>query len=117
LKSLSDITITIGRNRSIQRKPKSLGFLNKNTNNPKEGWVFLFLMAFHRGDIPPEVHFGNKSFKFEDFKKPLSRLKKDLKNIFPNVPGDPFEAYVKGKGRRLNIILSVSETLLDQYGQ
>jgi len=116
-KSLYDITITIGRNRPIQRKPKSLGFLNKNTNEPNKGWHLLFLMALHRGDIPLAAYTDRKWMKHTDFIKPTSRLKGHLKNIFPDVPGDPFEAYVKGEGRRLNIVLSMPETLSDQYRQ
>lgn len=115
--SIYNVSIQIGKNRKINRKPKGLGFLNRSTKEPKEGWYLLLLMAFHQGDLPPEVSFGKKRVKYEEIKKPISRLKKYLKNIFPNVPGDPFEAYVKGKGRRLNIILSVSETLLEQSRQ
>ncbi len=88
---------------TYERGFKSLGFGDKKRQNSwNSAWHHLFLLAVHQGDIelPPS---GKER---DNVVKQVSNIKKQLKNLFPNVVGDPFTRRQKGKGWPLRITLS-----------
>lgn len=100
----SAITITIKKNRPLERTFKSFLFSQNSKNkNPSKAWYNLLTMAAHRGYPPTDLGITTKH---------VSILRKELKKIFAGVEGDPFGPYRKHKGWPLKIHLTVSENLL-----
>ena len=93
---------------TYERGFKSLGFGDqKRQNSWNSAWQHLFLLAVHQGDIelPPS---GKER---DNVVKQISIIKKQLKNLFPNVIGDPFTTRQKDKGWPLCITLSPPKDL------
>lgn len=91
--------------KSRERNFKSLGFKDKKQKGKdtwNKAWHYFFLLAVHQGDIelPPS---GKER---DNVVKQVANIKKQLKNLFPNVVGDPFKTRQKDKGWPLRISLS-----------
>ena len=101
--SETEITITIKKNKPLDRTFRSFQFsCNKKNNQPTKAWFHLLAMAIYRGYPPAES---------EITKKHVSILRRDLKKIFVGVEGDPFGHYQNQEGWPLRIHLTVSESL------
>lgn len=103
LKDLETLSITIGKNRPIERSYKAFEcFTNKKTKEPLKGWRHFITMIAHQGNPPTGKGITVKH---------VSDINKNLNQIFPSINGNPFKGYKQNLGWRPKLILSISDHL------
>jgi hypothetical protein len=99
---LNEYTVQIKVAGSIERRSfHTLGFSDLRAaepeTRPSDVWGVLRQLARLNG----EITFQDSTRTFEDpvkVKKWISQIRKKLKQVFPDIPGDPFHPYSKVKG-------------------
>lgn len=101
-----EVKLTLGKNRTVERNYKSMGFEDKVKNCPNKSWMLLFEMAITNGD-------PKSSSKY--LVKKVSVLQTKLEEIFPGVSGKPFNRHIPGLGWPPRIGLTLQSNIADQY--
>jgi hypothetical protein len=79
---------------------EELGFHHRGKKHaaPRPLWALLHLLAKQEGRIQWGVDNPFDPDSRPNIKKQISDLRRHLKSLFPNVPGDPFKSYRKVRG-------------------